>query len=71
MGSYQVLSFRARVDLGAMAIKKILRIPQSMSISRTSPSDYLESYAGDSLEESNPSAEKRSMYSLAPADLAP
>ena len=39
--------------------EELLRIPQSSSITVTSPSDYLESY---------PFAEMQSVYSTAPAD---
>ena len=38
---YQVLSLWARVDLGAMAIKGVLHIPQSSSITGASPPDCL------------------------------
>ena len=44
-----MLLLRARVDLGAMAMKEVLCIPQSSSIARTSPSDCLVSYPGHSL----------------------
>ena len=46
----------------------VLRIPQSSSITEASPSDCSLSYPGQSLRESNPSAEKQSVYSIAPAD---
>ena len=45
----------------------VLRIPQSFSITGTSPSDYLVSYPGNSLVGSYPSTEMRSVYSTAPA----
>ena len=48
----------------------VLRIPQSSSITGTSPSDCLVSYLGHSFGESYPSAEKQPMYSTAPADWA-
>ena len=44
----------------------ILRIPQSSSITEASPSDCLVSYQEHSLRESNPFAEKQSIYSTAP-----
>ena len=48
---------------------KVLCIPQSYSITGTSPSDYLESYLGHSFEvRSYSSAEMQSVYSTAPAD---
>ena len=46
----------------------VLRIPHSSSITGTSPSDCLVSYARHSLRESYPYAEKQSVYSTAPAD---
>ena len=42
-------------------------IPQSSSITGTSPSDCLVSYAGHSLEESYPSAEMQLVYFPVPA----
>ena len=45
-----------------------LHIPQSTSITGTSPSDFLVSYLEHSLEGSYPSAEKQSVYSTASAD---
>ena len=48
----------------------VLRSPQSSSITEASPSDYLVSYPGLSLQESYPSAEMQSVYSTAPADWA-
>ena len=48
----------------------VLRIPQSSSTAGTSPSDCLVSYPGHLLGGGlNPSAEKQSVYSTAPADL--
>ena len=41
IGRYQALPFWARVDLGAMAMKGVLHIPQNSSIAGTSPSDCL------------------------------
>ena len=46
----------------------VLCIPQSSSITGTSPSDCLVSYSGHSLEGSYTSAEVQSVYSTAPAD---
>ena len=57
-----MLLHRARVDLGAMAIRGVL------SIIGASPSDCLVSYSGH--PESYPSAERQLMYSVAPADWA-
>ena len=48
----------------------VLRIPQSSSTARTSPSDCLVSYPGHSLGGSYPSAKVQSVYSTAPADWA-
>ena len=48
----------------------VLCIPQSSSITGTSPSDCLMSYPEHSLGESYPSAEKQLVYSIAPADWA-
>ena len=45
-----MLRFLARVDVEAMAMKGVLRIPQSSSITGTSPSDCFVSYLGHSLE---------------------
>ena len=57
---------------GSDGNKGVLRIPQSSSIAGTSPSDYLVSYLGHSLERggSYPSAEVQSVYSTVPADWA-
>ena len=71
IGPYQILPFRTRVDLGAMAMKGGLRIPQRPSITGTLPSDCLVSYPGHSFRGgSYPSAEVQSVYSTAPADWA-
>ena len=70
MGPYLVLPLQARVDLGAMAIKKGLSIPQSFSITGASPSDCLMSYPGHSLSGGYSSAEVQSLYSTALADWA-
>ena len=48
----------------------VLCIPQSSSITGTSPSDCLVSYPGHSLGESYLSAERQSVYSPTPADWA-
>ena len=56
---------RARVDLGVMGNEGALCIPQSSSITGTSPSDCLVSYPGHSLGESYPSAEVQLVYSTA------
>ena len=53
---------------GSDGSEGILRIPQSSSITGTSPSDCLVLYPGHSLGESYPSAEMQSVYSTAPAD---
>ena len=50
--------------------KEVLRISQSYTITRASPSDCLVPYPGHSLGKSYPSAEMQSMYSAAPADWA-
>ena len=60
----------ARVDLGAMAIKEVLRIPQSFSITGASSPDCLVSYPGHSLGKFYPSVEKQSGYSATPVDWA-
>ena len=49
---------------------EVLRIPQSSSITKASPSDCLVSYPDHSLGESYPFAEIQSVYSTAPADWA-
>ena len=48
----------------------VLHIPQSLSITGTSSSDSLMLYPGHLLRESYSSAEKKSVYSTAPADWA-
>ena len=45
-----MLPLRARVDLGAMAMKEYSTFPQISSTAGTSPSDCLVSYPGNSLE---------------------
>ena len=56
---------------GSSGNEGVLCIPQSSSISGTSPSDCLESYPGHLLQwESYPSAVKQSVYSMAPVDWA-
>ena len=50
--------------------EEVLCIPDSSSISRTSPSNCLVSYPGHLLEVSYPSVEVQSVYSTAPADWA-
>ena len=50
--------------------KGVLHIPQSSSITGTSPSDYLVSYLRHSLGKSYPSAEVQLVYSTAQADWA-
>ena len=55
---------------GSGGIEGVLRIPQSYSITGTSPSDCFVSYPRNSLEESYPSAELQSVYSAATADWA-
>ena len=56
---------------GSDGNEEVLHIPQSSSITENSASDCLVSYAGHSLEESYPSAEMQSMYSIVPADGGP
>ena len=55
---------------GSKGNKGVLRILQSYSVTRASPSDCLVSYLGYSLEESYSSSEMQSVYSLAEADWA-
>ena len=55
---------------GSNSNKGVLYIPQSSSITGTSPSDCLVSYPGHSLGEFYPFAEVQLMYSTAPADWA-
>ena len=50
--------------------ERVLRFPQSSSITGATPLDCLMSYLGLSLGESYPSAEIHSVYSTAPADWA-
>ena len=59
-------------DLGSIDRNEgVLRIPQSSSITATSPSDHLVSYPWHSLGGgSYPSTEKQLVYSTAPADWA-
>ena len=64
-----MLPLRARVDLGAIAIKGYSTFPKYPA-SGTSPSDCFVSYPGQSLGGSYPSAEVLSVYSTAPADWA-
>ena len=47
--------------------EEVLRIPQSSSCTRASPSGCLMSYLGHSLRESYSSAEMQSVYSAAPS----
>ena len=61
IGPYQVLPLHARVDLEAMVVKGYYAFPKAPA--------FLEPYHKiDSLRESNPSTEKLSAYSTAPAD---
>ena len=53
---------------GSYGNEGILHIPQSSDITGTSLSDCFVSYPGYSLQRSNPSAEKQSVYSIAAAD---
>ena len=48
--------------------ERVLRIPQSSSLTEASPSDCFVSYPGHSLGESYPSTETQSVYSAVPAD---
>ena len=57
-------------ESGSDGNEGVLCIPQSSSITRTSPSDCLVSYPRHSLGESYPSAEKQSVHYTAPADWA-
>ena len=50
---------------GSNSNEGVLRIPQSSSITETSPSDCLASYPGHSWGGSYPSAEVQSVYSTA------
>ena len=65
-----MLPRRARVDLGAMAIKGILCIPQRSINTGASPSNCFVSYPGHSLEESYPSAKMQSVYSTPTTECA-
>ena len=67
---YQALPFRARVDLGAIAMKRCFGFPKTPASTEVSPSDHLVSYPGHSLGVSYSSAEMLSVYSTAPADWA-
>ena len=58
----------SRSGSGSDRNEEVLCIPQSSSITGSSPSDCLVSYPGYSLEESYPSAEVQSVYSTALAD---
>ena len=53
---------------GSDGNERVSRLPQSSSINRASPSDFLVSLPGHSLGESYPSAEMKSVYSTALAD---
>ena len=64
IGPFQVQPLRARVDLGVM----VICIPQSSTITGTSPSDCLVSYLGHSF--SDPSAKMQLVYSTALANRA-
>ena len=67
ISTYQVLQLQTRVDLGSDSNEGVLCIPQSSSITGTSPSDCLVSYPGHLLRGvSYPSAEKQFVYSTAP-----
>ena len=55
---------------GSIGNKGVLRIPQSSSITGTSPSDFLVSYSGHSLGEFYPFPGVQSVDSAAPADWA-
>ena len=55
---------------GSDGNKGVLRLPQSSSITGTSPSDCLVSYPLVGWGEFHPPAEKQSVYSTAPADWA-
>ena len=48
LGTYQVLPHQARVDLGAMAMKRYSALPQNSIITGASLSDCLMSYTGHS-----------------------
>ena len=65
-----MLPLRARVDLGAMAIKRYSTSPQSSNITGVLPSDCLVSYPGHSLGGVLPLCREAVVYSTAPADWA-
>ena len=66
-----MLQFRARVDLGVMAMKGCFAFLKAPASQETHHQICLVSYTGHSLgAESYPSAEVQSMYSTAPADWA-
>ena len=64
----QAQALRTRVDPGALAMKGVLRVPQSSSIAVSSLSDRLVSYQRVSLGKSYSSAEMKLVYSTAIAD---
>ena len=70
MGPYQVLPLRARVDIGAMAMKEYSAYSSNSIFTEASQSDYLVSYLGYSIGESYSFAEMQSVYSTAPIDWA-
>ena len=55
---------------GSNGNERVLRIPQSSSITGASQSDCLMSYPGHTLGEFYPYAEMQSVYSVAPAEWA-
>ncbi len=67
-----MLPLRGQSGPGSDGDKAVLYIPQSSSITGTSPSDFLVSDPGHSSRGggSYPSAEKHSVYSTAPANWA-
>ena len=66
-----MLTIPSQSGPGSDGNKGVLHIPQSSSITGTSPLDCLVSYSGHSMMGgSYPSAEKQSVYSTAPADWA-
>ena len=66
-----MLPLRARVDLGAMAMKGYSAFPKTPALLEPHHQMVLVSYPGHSLGgDSYPSAEKQSVYSTAPADWA-
>ena len=58
-----------QIEPGSYCNEEVLRIPESSSITGTSPLDCLVSYPGQSLEGSYPSTKVQSVYSTAPTDL--